>query len=401
MRMGLDMSLRGLLSAVASSVYAAYALAERFTVPEYWVSGTQYSPITTLPGYSFTRSGTQGAVDASGAVQFFAPNVAAINSAGYHAYGALTNHALQSQSFGTTWAARGVCPVTENSTVAPDGTTTADTLALPADSNGGREQAGITTAGSSNTFSVFVKTASGTKGFSLQTFNGGTIQSSGTLTATTAWQRFTLHATHTNPSQLIIMSNGVAGDLIVWQAQVIAGNFPNGGPIITTTTAAVGIGASVFSHSPPAMPDADCMVWVTQTFQNVATDHFGLQISNAGETETITLYHTSAPVLRGYIQVGGVLVYDQSVAGAIVAGTQITFVMRRLSGSWRVGKIVAGVLTWATAGAAAMPTGLTKVSVGNTHTGALQTSGNVRGAFIKQATYTTDAEVLAAVAETA
>src|SRR6478736_703923 len=72
-----------------------YALAMKFTTPEYWLAGTQQANLAAMSGYSFTRSGEQGAIDASGAVAYFAPNTPAINNRGYHAYPALTNVMLR------------------------------------------------------------------------------------------------------------------------------------------------------------------------------------------------------------------------------------------------------------------------------------------------------------------
>lgn len=152
--------------------FLGYALAMKFTTPEYWVSGVKAASLSAMAGYTFTRSGIQGAVDASGAVQFFAANVPAINSAGYHSYGALTNYILQAQAFDdAAWGkpvggAGSSIAVTANASTAPDGTTTADRiLAVKGGELAGhyalvQQSTGLTTTGVC-TASVWLKSATG------------------------------------------------------------------------------------------------------------------------------------------------------------------------------------------------------------------------------------------------
>jgi len=423
--MGLDMALRGLLSTVASSVYAAYALAERFTVPEYWVSGTQYSPITALPGYSFTRSGTQGAVDASGAVQFFAPNVAAINSAGYHAYGALTNLLLRSHEFdNASWSKSGMTS-TANTTVAPDGTTTADTVATNA--TGARTFQGVTLAsGVVHTQTFIVKkgtaafaairflsfdSAADTVWFNLTTqavatkqagvFNayvvpmtGGFVKLVATFSTTTDLiGEINLYLTDVDAAFNVTVGH----DIYVWYAGILAGNFPDGGPIITTTTAAVGIGASALSNT-DTVTSADMLFWATVDRKAARLDNQMHALWSAGAaTNRVELvsYNTD-----GYVQVevAGVLGYNGF--GAIPLGL-VTLVAQRVGGNWRGGYVKLGAITWFGAAAAgAFPAGMNTVNAGCSVAGLFQSNDPVKGVHRKIGTFSSDANVLAAVAET-
>jgi hypothetical protein len=270
---------------ISSSSYAGYALAEVFTLPQYWVAGTQYTPITALPGYTFTRSGIQGAVDASGAVQFFAANVPAINSAGFHAYGALTNSVLQSQALDNASWPKASCSATADTMVAPDGTTTVDKVTTTA-SPATIFQSPAVSASSTYTYSIFVPKSGNSFafmyaqinlggvpdaaniGFNLSTGAVGTFQTLAgagvtgtayTVSCGSFWRLivvFNTAAGHTaaglywGPSDTLNGRTFAAnGDWFGWQVQNLLGNFPNGGPIIATTTAAASIGANAFTNT--------------------------------------------------------------------------------------------------------------------------------------------------------
>lgn len=374
-----------LLSSVASSIYAAYALADRFTIPEYWASGTQYGNpsgpnelngdpgfdsagywtcdagvtisgskanwaavgsnfqayhggivvvgasyvvtftidsissggvravlggvsgttrsapgtytetiiptgstnislssigasttavcdnfsvkgvgIAALPGYSFARSGQQGAVDASGAVQFFAANVPAINSAGYHSYGALTNAALWSQDFtNAVWIKGASVTVTADQAVAPDGTTTADLVDLTSASVGvGLYQAYGVSTGVTYTRGIWLKGFAGGEILTV-TDPGGSLPGTTTFTLTTAWQFFTYITTASaSGTGGIWLQKNSGNKFYAWQHQILAGNFPNGGPLIVTTTAAASIGASALDLTNPITTDQDFIFYV-------------------------------------------------------------------------------------------------------------------------------------------
>jgi hypothetical protein len=281
MRIAIGVFLGSTATGGPPSPYAAYALAEVFTLPQYWVAGTQYTPITALPGYTFTRSGQQGAVDASGAVRFFGANVPAINSAGFHNYGANTNTLLNSNDAN----ARGVsnCTVVSDNAVAPDGTTAADTATVTASPASISTIGASVTAAAIYTASIFIKKTSttafgyfqindggGPTNASFITFNlstgavGTSTNLLGTLPLTgyavdrgSYWQLIvTFTPTQTTafcyfgPADTANTRNTTAGvTFVVWQQQLLLGNFPNGGPLIATTTAAASIGANAFTNT--------------------------------------------------------------------------------------------------------------------------------------------------------
>jgi hypothetical protein len=167
-------------------------------------------------------------------------NATRVNSAGLIEK-VRANLVLQSETFSnnTAWPKLNSATITANTSVAPDGTTTADTLTLTTNASSSIYQA-ITTV-SELTFSVYAKVASGTKNFRLRFDRISPIESAD-FTATTTWQRFTFTATTTESGNVYIIndSTGTAGDLIIWGAQLETGDIAT--DYIPTTTAAVSVG---------------------------------------------------------------------------------------------------------------------------------------------------------------
>lgn len=89
-------------------------------------NGSPKPSFTAIPGYSFTRASLETCTDLSGLITYAANNVPCVNSAGYAAWQAATNLALQS-AFAASWSVQATV-LTANSSVAPDGTATAALL---------------------------------------------------------------------------------------------------------------------------------------------------------------------------------------------------------------------------------------------------------------------------------
>jgi hypothetical protein len=149
--------------------------------------------------------------------------------------------------------------VTANSTTAPDGTATADTIAFPSTVSGPGESiiyqlfpSGINAQGAQFTFSIWLKCASGTQQVSLNV--GGWVSGAVTLvTVTTTWTRYYVTGTfdllqNGNFAVIISTYNQVAQTVYAWGAQLerspaatgylpttTAQNIPNG--IVTFATA--------------------------------------------------------------------------------------------------------------------------------------------------------------------
>lgn len=241
---------------------------------EYWAGGTEYASLALVPGYSFTRSGQQGAVDVDGSVDWFAADTPAINGAGFHAFGALTNGVVRSQEADHgDWNKPNVT-VAANDAAAPDGTTTADKL-TPAGgtANKGLRQPVAWDAGD-NTASYFVKKGghryhtiyadgdvASYANFDVQ---AGTVtdfgNANGFLVDCGDYYRLVLvflaASSPSNGLYFRIVDSLAAGwdegsasttPYHVWQMQHLVGNFPDGGPLIATAGATAGIGASALA----------------------------------------------------------------------------------------------------------------------------------------------------------
>ena len=119
-------------------------------------------------------------------------------------------------------ALSGALVITPNTVAAPDGTMTADSVAL---ANGFKLQALTVSVGVSYTFSVYLRTDTGTKNVQLREANGSGEK---TVTVTTEWQRFTLGYDSINATNYLGIdqrsgtSPSQSGTLYIWGAQLEA-----------------------------------------------------------------------------------------------------------------------------------------------------------------------------------
>ena len=159
--------------------------------------------------------------------------------------GQVVNYALYSEQFdNAAWLKANTAAITANSVVAPDGTTTGDTLNFSGNVNATIQQDTALTAVASTTytFSVYLYgTAGQTVFLVLQTTSGvgGSIVTSQTLTA--GWARYSVTLTTTagvtgNLRVLISRNSGTATNLKAWGAQVEIGAAAS--TYVATTSAA-------------------------------------------------------------------------------------------------------------------------------------------------------------------
>ena len=131
-----------------------------------------------------------------------------------------TNLITYSEDF-TGWNTSGSVTLTPNTSISPDGTQNASTLNI-IDSTYFYKS--ISTGSGTFTLSCYVKVASGTNDFKMQSFSGTDgANVSGVYTATTEWQRFEHTVTVTVDSNfypVFISSPLTGGEFEIWGAQV-------------------------------------------------------------------------------------------------------------------------------------------------------------------------------------
>lgn len=180
----------------------------------------------------------------------------------------MENLLLQSQAFnvapwvlGNSGASNPV--ITANSTTAPDGTATADTLAFPSTVGGAvtsyisQNVTGVGFSGITFTYSVWLKVASGTASIAIRLSDTASQSFTTTATVTTTWQRFTVTGTFYPdsgfalrvPQVLIIANNIAAANVFAWGAQ-LERNVAASGYTITTTAQSNPLGSVTFVTAP-------------------------------------------------------------------------------------------------------------------------------------------------------
>ncbi len=212
--------------------------------------------------------------------------------------GAFENMAKYSEDFSVaTWDKNGgSCSVTANSTTAPDGNTTADTVTGSTATPIIQQQiAGLVDAGT-YTFYVWAKVASGTRKVSLAIVNnsyGAYLAGPTQVTLTTAWQRFKITGTlASGQTGLWIVvrqydSNGddwTTGSIYLWGGCLQLGNDPKNGYARTwaSQTALVAAGIACGAVVISAEDNTESPLRVYGPGSNLA-DHTLMEITAGGE----------------------------------------------------------------------------------------------------------------------
>ena len=150
------------------------------------------------------------------------------------------NELLYSEQFDNGAWANTTVTVTPNSTVAPDGNTTADTLAATGGDSGLYQTTVPVTAYKQYAFSVYLKAASAvTVGLYAHGNSDSIPEDHPTVNVTTSWQRFEMTFTMGNDTTLFVgigaYSNFSTGETIeAWGAQLNTG--PIAAPYVKTTS---------------------------------------------------------------------------------------------------------------------------------------------------------------------
>lgn len=215
-----------------------------------------FTTMTSLPSdMTLTRSSTATYTDSSGIVQTAAANTARFDyditthaGNGLMMEPAATNLLTGSNDLNltsTTYWNAGGSPMTStnNTIVAPDGTTTAERFSAPSGTSYAIPTTNPTTTnGQTYTFSIYAKsTSAGNARIALQEDGGSyTIYAQVIMSVTTSWKRYSVTATRasSNPMRTVITMDRGSGDLAtmdVWGAQLELGTYASS--YIPTTTA--------------------------------------------------------------------------------------------------------------------------------------------------------------------
>lgn len=251
----------------------------------YFNGGTFSTSVSSLLGYTYTRTGAKGEINAltgTDRIDEFAADVPGIvPSLGYWSRDSLTNALLHSQAFDNAVWQKTELAVTANSVAAPDGTATAEKL-IPSTTSSAHIvfQNSSITGGVAYTETYFVHKGT-TPGYSWVQITGSSgfpqdwaninladgsignsslstaivdvtplsddwyrIRMTSTANATTASGRMVLAVLDSDQAARLpaFAGDGTSG-IAVWQGQRIEDNLSDGGPVIATTTAAATVGA--------------------------------------------------------------------------------------------------------------------------------------------------------------
>jgi len=215
-----------------------------------------------------------------------------------------TNLALWGEDFSNVvWLKLGGSSVTANTTTAPDGTTTADTLSLTTNASSSVAQSIVLATTTTITISVYAKVSSGTKDFRLRTDNPTTTQA---FTATTSWQRFSMTATPTVTTSAYVINDlaGTAGDLIIWGFQVEVGAYPTS-YIPTTTASATRVADGCFKTGISSLiGQTEGTIFLDAYFDDLDTVNFSISDGTSGNY--VLIDSSSGAVVFARVQQGGV-----------------------------------------------------------------------------------------------
>ena len=330
-------------SSALLSPYAQYALMLNFVKNEYWANGAQAANLAAIPGYSYTRTGIQGVVNADGSVSSFAADVPAINANGHNSYKTLTNLLLN--------AGQSSALITQSVTV----TAAAHTLAFI------------------GTGSVALSGAA-----------------TGTLVGTGANSQVNLIFTPAAGSLTLT----VTGDVRFAGLMLSTINLPV--PVIATAGATAAIGAGNLSTS-MILPAGDFIIFaevrslVTTLINNGAFDASSL---TTFWNERIYISTVSGGYSTSFrTTVGGGIVSSAAIPGTTDGNNLVFF--RKVGGTFKSGYVNSGgVVTLGTDVVSPTPIS-NKFTSGSAYDGTNGANGLILQCGVKAGTFDTDAKILA------
>jgi hypothetical protein len=298
-----------------------------------------------LPGWTFTRASTGYAETVAGTLTSFASGAPRITDKGLLIEEARTNLLLRSQEFDNASWTKTQSSVTANSTTAPDGTATADSLLETATTAVHVVNQAVTVAtATAYTVSFYIKPIGRTQ-FKIEFGSGGwsggpvvlfdtsgltatpTGSATGTIVAlANGWFRITATSTTTAAVSAAVFlypynaANSYLGDitkgLYVWGAQLEAGAFPTS--YIPTTTASATRAADFAAISGVSVSAGFTLI--SRAIRTGATTVGGVVVlGDSTSANRALIYASSLTGITGLVSASGSGV--TAAQGTIVSGT--------------------------------------------------------------------------------
>lgn len=177
--------------------------------------------------------------------------------------------------------------VTANTTTAPDGTATADTLTLASTANSRIEQTATVSSGQTYTFSVWMRVASGTLSVRLYGIDAGV---GSAFTVNTSWQRFSITQVASSGTRFpAIVTDGTAGNVFIWGAQLEAASAAS-----TYTRNVGGVYPPRFDYDPVTLAPRGLLIEEQRTNLLLRSEEFD-NASWAKTRSSITANATTSP----------------------------------------------------------------------------------------------------------
>jgi hypothetical protein len=286
---------------------------------------------TLDPRISFTRASSGTYVGSDGLIKTATTNEARFDhnpttgeSLGLLVEEPRTNLQQRSEEFNdAVWTLFGTASRTANTTVAPDGATTADSVTLPTSS--GIFQIINGSANTTYTFSVWIR-CNTTQSVRLVINTNLSDPTTLTVTATSSWQRFSITKT-TSAGTLTVTSQvdtGGGNTFFLWGAQLETGAFPTS--YIPTTGATATRAADVVQITGAAFSSfynqsQGTLYSQSSTTRQIAIGATGIAQFNDGASSAIRIFSRGSGATGSVVTNIGVTQFDASPTGVLAASS--------------------------------------------------------------------------------
>jgi hypothetical protein len=311
-----------------------------------WVQNSLWTRARAVPSLDLRFADNKSLVDATTGAQLVtftrASSGTYVDSEGVIRT-ATTNLLLRSEEFDVTWNKPAGVTVTANTTEAPNGTQTADTLsgAINVSHNSTNLSQAITaTESTSYTFSIYVKSLTSTT-FSIRLRDNTADSQSTTITPTSSWQRVSCTlTTGIGATSLVARVGNANGDVAIWGAQ-LEQSATVGEYIPTTSTIN---SAPRFDHDPTTGESLGLLVEESRTnlilqSENLSTTWTNVNTSEAINVATAPDGTTTADKLITNNGVASVSSYITQTVAKSAAATTYTYSVFAKTGDTGIGTV--------------------------------------------------------------